>query len=111
MPTCGMHMGQKIKKARKAAGYSQLAAAPLLGCDNSHLSKIENGHDKPSLELLTRMSEVFQTPLRDLVPADYEYGHVELITDSDEIAWLRHFRSLPADQRRALLAALTGKNP
>ena len=43
-------MGKRIRLRRKELGYSQNKLAELLDISNNHLSAIENGREKPSLE-------------------------------------------------------------
>ncbi len=43
-------MGKRINIRRKELGYKQSQLAELLGISNNHMSSIENGIQKPSLD-------------------------------------------------------------
>lgn len=43
-------MGNRIKLRRKELGIKQTELAELLGLSNNHMSSIENGRQKPSLD-------------------------------------------------------------
>ncbi|MEU2970852.1 helix-turn-helix domain-containing protein [Nocardiopsis alba] len=47
--------GQELKNLRSEAGMSGREAAELAGTDQSTISRVENGHIRPSHELLTRL--------------------------------------------------------
>lgn len=51
-------IGQRIKAARQAKGYSQADLGALVGCSNNHMSHVEVGQTKVSLAMLLKLSFV-----------------------------------------------------
>lgn len=50
---------EKIKEMRKESGQTQAKLAELCDVSSTHISNIEAGREKPSLELLQRMATAF----------------------------------------------------
>ena len=50
---------QRLKKARKDAGYNQNEVSKLLNISRSSLSKYENGQLEPSLETLAKLAQFY----------------------------------------------------
>jgi transcriptional regulator with XRE-family HTH domain len=57
----------KIKAARKAAGLTQQQLAELIGCDQSVISRIEQGRRDMSVNLLRSIAQALGVPLQDLI--------------------------------------------
>lgn len=57
----------RIKKARKKAGLTQLQLAKKVGINREYLSRIENNHSSPSLELLRKIANVLEISVKDLI--------------------------------------------
>jgi len=55
----GMKFNEKIKALRKAAEMSQQELADKLHIHVTHLSKMENGHLVPSIDIVQRLMKVF----------------------------------------------------
>ena len=53
-------IGQRIRKYRKATGFSQEEMAEKIGISVTHMSHIETGNTKLSLSVLVRTAEVLQ---------------------------------------------------
>lgn len=100
-------IGQRIRAARLARNVSQTQAAVIAGIGGPHLSKIEKGEDRPSLEVVARLAAGLGLHLTDLIGDDHELAGWELVGDSAEKAWLMAFRTLPPEQRDSLLAVFT----
>lgn len=49
-------LGKNIRKYRNMRGMSQDDLGEKVGCCTSHIGMIENGHSKPSLEILVRIA-------------------------------------------------------
>lgn len=49
-------VGQRIQHKRKIKGLTQAELAASCGCTSNHLSAIENGTNKPSLEMIIKIS-------------------------------------------------------
>lgn len=60
-----MKLSEKIKLLRKKRGLSQQELADKIGIHITHVSRIENGHYQPSLEVIKKLMDVFE------VSADY----------------------------------------
>ncbi len=54
-------MGKRIRLRRKELGLTQNKLAELLELSNNHLSAIENGREKPSLEKFIILCELLKT--------------------------------------------------
>lgn len=50
-------IGQRIKQRRKELHIKQMEMAEHIEISNNHMSSIENGREKPSLEILLRICE------------------------------------------------------
>lgn len=57
----------RIKKARKKSGLTQLQLAKKVGINREYLSRIENNHSDPSLDLLKRIANVLGISIKDLI--------------------------------------------
>ena len=62
-------IAQIFRKARSERGLTQRKAAELLGVDFTSLSKIENGHAQPGLELLSLFAAKFDQDIDMLLLA------------------------------------------
>ena len=58
---------QRIKKARKDAGYTQMQIAEELDIDRSSLCKYETGAQQPNLETLAKLAQFYNTSLNWLL--------------------------------------------
>ena len=54
-------LGRRVRAARKEGGMTQEELAVLCGCTRNHLSAVETGENRPSLELLVRLAAVLHT--------------------------------------------------
>ena len=54
-------IGQRIKMRRKELGMTQIRLAEVLDISNNHMSAIENGRERPSLETLIATCEALKT--------------------------------------------------
>lgn len=54
-------MGKRIQLRRKELGFTQNRLAELLEISNNHLSAIENGREKPSLEKFIALCDLLRT--------------------------------------------------
>lgn len=60
-------IGQRIRKYRKALGFSQEELAEKVGISTTHMSHIETGNTKLSLSVLVSLSEILQVHADDLL--------------------------------------------
>ncbi len=62
-------VGEAIAEFRRAKGVSQEVLSGLSDIGRTHLSAIERGERKPTLETLYRISLALGVPMRDIVDA------------------------------------------
>jgi transcriptional regulator with XRE-family HTH domain len=61
-----MTLGQKIRELREQAGLKQRELAYQLGIGEGFLSKVENDQKPLKREDLTKLNELFKTPIEEL---------------------------------------------
>ncbi|MDM8365810.1 helix-turn-helix domain-containing protein [Bacillus thuringiensis] len=64
-------LGTRVKALRKEMKLTQQSLGEKVGLKKSSMSELENGHNAPSNEVLTKLTEVFG------VTADYLLGRSE----------------------------------
>lgn len=52
-------LGKRIKKARKAGGWTQEKFAEMIDVATEYMSRIETGAARPSLTLIEKISDIF----------------------------------------------------
>jgi transcriptional regulator with XRE-family HTH domain len=72
-----MKFNEKIKALRKASGMNQQELADKINIHVTHLSKMENGHLLPSIDIVQRLMKVFAVSADNLLN-DSENSVVEL---------------------------------
>ncbi len=112
-----MIVRERIKAARKECRLTQQQVADILGLDRSTYSYYELGHLKPSVEVLVKLSAIFNVDIAWLSGADRsndalnnpDYG-IDLVKAVKE----KNMSALSSDERKfvALLrsASATGKD-
>lgn len=60
-------IGQDIKLIRKARKKTQKAIAKEVGISKTYMSKIENGRQSPSLDVLYRICDNLKSDLRIII--------------------------------------------
>lgn len=60
-------LGRRIQAARKRSHMTQEELASRCSCTRNHLSDVENGTSRPSLELLVRVARHLNTGLDELL--------------------------------------------
>ena len=56
-------VGKRIQEARKDRKMTQEQLATAVGCASNHLSGIENGANRPSLELIIKIATVLHSSI------------------------------------------------
>lgn len=74
-------VGQRIQRIRKLRGFTQNQLAEKCGCSSNHLSAVENGTNRPSVELLVRLSSVLKESV-DYFLMDAPLAHPQYIIDN-----------------------------
>ena len=62
-----LEVGRNIQTAREQAGYTQDALSERMGITPNHLSAIERGERKPTLETLYRIANALGVNMSDIV--------------------------------------------
>lgn len=74
-------IGRRIQKIRKARKLTQNELAEMCGCSSNHLSAVENGTNRPSVELIIRISALLNESV-DYFLMDGPYAHPKYIIDN-----------------------------
>lgn len=80
-------IGQRIQKKRIILSYTKRYVANKIGVSLSHISNIETGKTKPSLETLCKISRVLDCSIDELIFNDnisFNYKKLKLISESNE---------------------------
>jgi transcriptional regulator with XRE-family HTH domain len=96
-----MKLHEKIKILRKEKGISQQEFANQLGIHLTHVSRLENGHYQPSLEVLKKMMEIFKVSADYLVNDDTDSCDAN-VKDKSMAERLRLIDGLEEEERKAL---------
>ena len=62
-------VGPRLRRVREERGITLATVSERTGISKSTMSRLENGHRRPSLELLLPLAQAYQVPLDDLVGA------------------------------------------
>ena len=89
-----MNFGENIKQLRTSANLTQSQLADKLGIKQSSYVSWEQKKSNPTLELLEKLSEIYQIPIRDII----EKNDIK----SEESELLEHFRGLAKEQKNQL---------
>lgn len=65
-------LGLNIKDQRRLVGLTQRDLAELVCCNPSHISNIENGYTKVSLDLLLAIANALDTSIDSLLKDQYK---------------------------------------
>ena len=74
-------LGKRIKEVRKSRGLTQDALSEKIGIDSKHLSRIECGKNRPSIELLYKISAVLNIEPYRIFQNEHLQGKHELIKE------------------------------
>ena len=96
-----MKFNKKIKALRKAADMSQQELADKINVHVTHLSKIENGHLIPSIDIVQRLMKVFAVSADQLLN-DNENSIVN-IQNHELNEQLMMMNQLDDDEKNALI--------
>lgn len=94
-------IGQRIRKYRKALGYSQEYLAEQVGISIPHMSHIETGNTKLSLPVIVAISTALDVHIDDLVFETTTYDKSDIKQEISEI-----LDSSTADEAKFLLDSL-----
>jgi transcriptional regulator with XRE-family HTH domain len=94
-------MRNRLKELRKAKGLTLEALAQRVGSSNQHVSHLENGKRRLSVDWMERLATALECH-----PLELLHDGV-LARTKQEQGLLEVFRGLSAEQQEALLVALT----
>ena len=100
-----MKLHEKIKHLRKKKGISQQELSERVGIHITHVSRLENGHYHPSLEVLKRLIEIFEVSADYLINEDIDNYEVK-IRDKNLAERIRLIDSLEQEDRKALIQVI-----
>src|SRR4029453_12722874 len=87
------HVGELLRQWRGARRLSQLDLALDAGISTRHLSCVETGKAQPSREMITRLAETLDMPLREgnmlLMAAGYTPEYAETPLSDPELTQVR----------------------
>ena len=78
-----MKLGDKLRRLREARGWTQPEAAEAIGIEQSYLSKLENDHSVPSVDVFRRITDAYGTDVASIVESVDEAQLPELNQISD----------------------------
>lgn len=67
-----MTIGERIKKLRKEQNMTQKELSEKVGISTSNITKYEIGQLEPNLDIITKLSKVFNVPISKLIPNDFD---------------------------------------
>ncbi|MBH5319443.1 helix-turn-helix transcriptional regulator [Paenibacillus sp. GSMTC-2017] len=83
-----MIFGEKLKTERNNKGWSQEELAEKLFVSRQSVSKWENGQNYPSIEILIKVSDLFEVTIDELLRSDANLTN-KVIKDSRKLAYPR----------------------
>ncbi len=93
-------LGENIRAARKAKGWSQQVLAEKLDSTASYVTRIETGKINPSISVMEKIADFLECSLDQLVKGDLN-AQVN-VQDKNAIERLRLLETLDPDERSAL---------
>ncbi len=66
-------LGDRLRELREKAGLSQVDFGRRTGLGCSYISRVENGHIVPDLDILERMTAALDVPLYTLFLTDQQF--------------------------------------
>ena len=68
--------GDKIKQLRKEKGWSQTKVAQKMGVSKSYVSKLENSNRRGSLDIVTKLSEIYKVDIEQILKTEKNVGWI-----------------------------------
>ncbi len=65
--------GENVRKYRKLANMTQEMLAEMCDCSVGHIGHIENGNNKPSLDIAVKIADAFEVTIDRLMVENYLY--------------------------------------
>lgn len=109
-----MHVGALLREWRSARRLSQLDLALEAGVSSRHLSYVETGKAQPSREMISRLADALDVPLRErnalLIAAGYAPRYRETSLDTPEMAPVRRAVEFILQQQEPYPAFVTNRH-
>lgn len=81
-----MIFGEKLKTERNKKGWSQEELAEKLFVSRQSVSKWENGQNYPSIEIIIKLSDLFELTIDELLRSDEKLTN-KVINESKQLAY------------------------
>jgi len=102
-----MKLGDKIKKAREAKGWSQKEVALSLQMDQSQYSKIENNKTDPHLSTIEKITEALGISIEELFSAEKVFKEVASF-DKSLVEKVQIIDQLDENERKSIFSIIDG---
>lgn len=101
-----MEIGKRIKELRSSRGLSLRDLGERLNMGHSYINRIENGHHKPNIELLEKLSNIFDVHISYFFDAKLQKTPEELKTHIDWLAFGREMeqQNLTPEQIKQIIS-------
>lgn len=101
-----MELGKRIKALRKSKRMNLRELGERLGMGHSYISRVENGHHQPGIDLLEKLSEIFDVHISYFFNAEVQETPKELQNDIEWIAFGKEMEqeNLTPEQIKSILA-------
>lgn len=102
-PHCILHtmsLDKRLTELRKESKLSQDALAKKVGVHPNVIGRYERGEAKPTIEVATKMADVFE------VTVDYLVGKTDLLIDQNILSQLTTIQKLPSEEKERILFTL-----
>lgn len=95
-----MGLDERLTELRKQSKLSQDALAKKVGVHPNVIGRYERGEAKPTIEVATKMADVFE------VSVDYLVGKTDLLIDQNILNQLTTIQKLPNEEKERILFTL-----
>lgn len=103
-PLSYAEIGRRIRKLRESGGVTQTELASRIGCEQGHLSRIENGEAKIQLDALLGVLAEFDVAVADF----FDEAERETVTPGD-VKMIEEYQDLSEEDREAVSSLLRFK--
>lgn len=101
----------RLRELRLNKGFSQTKLAEILGVTYFSIGDWERGKCQPSIELLLKLSDVFECSVDYLIGREDDFGNVTIAGNGDELSeqekeLLKNFNKLSIFERDSILVQI-----
>lgn len=101
-------LGKCIRKCRKEQGLTQAKLAEMIDISPNHISKVENGTTKPSLQVFVDIADALNVPMDQLMLRNPNKSVTGSSTYADKVNQI--FDSCTAKQKVSIIQILEELN-